>query len=109
MFIERLLGARLIVELHRLVEDAPVARLFQICPDSYNQPVGVVIEIPAHIVVALLGQRLVLVIRSAAWKLRGGKVEDTLASALRYHVDEAQQILVGIPEAEPASDARFVE
>ena len=109
VLVERLLRAGLVVVLHRLVQNAPVAGLFQIRGDANDQPVRIVVEIASHIVVALLGQRLVLVIGAAAGKLRRGKVQDALAGARRNHLHEAEQVLVGIAEAQAAPDARFVK
>ena len=47
--------------------------------------------------------------RAAALELRGGDVEDAFAGAGRDHLDEAEEVLVGIAEAEAAADAGFVE
>ena len=55
-------------------------------------------------------QRLVLVIRSAAWQLGGGKVQDALAGLIRHEVDKAQEILVGIAKAHaarPIPDSKY--
>ena len=109
VLVERLLGARLIVVRHRLVEDAPVARLLEIGRHADDQPVRIVVEVAANVVVAALGERLVLVIRAAGRQLRRGQVEDAFARARRHHVHEAQQVLVGIAEAQSAPDARFIE
>ena len=82
---------------------------FNIGRDADDQPVRIVVEIAADVVVAALGERLVLVIGAAGRQLRRGEIEDAFARARRHHVHEAQQILVGIAEAQPAPDARFVE
>ncbi len=109
VFVERLLGARLIVVGNGLVEDAPIARFLDIGGDADDQPVRIVVEVAADVVVAALGERLILVIGAAGWQLRRGEVEDAFACARRHHVHEAQQVLVGIAEAQPASNARFIE
>src|ERR1039458_4134360 len=69
VLVERLLGAGLIVVLHRLIQDAPVASLLQIRRDAHDEPVRIVVEIAADVVVALLRKRLVLVISAATGKL----------------------------------------
>ena len=109
VFVERLLGAGLVLELHRLVEDAPVAGFLEVGRDAEDEPVRVVVEAAADVVVAALGERLILVERAAGLELRGGDVEDAFAGAGRNHLDEAEQVLVRIAEAEAAADAGFVE
>ena len=109
MLVQRLLGTRLVVVRHWLVEDAPVARLFEIGGNADNQPVRIVVEVAADVVVAALGERLVLVIRAAGSELRGRQVDDALAGARRVHLDESQQVLIGVAEAQAAADARLVE
>ena len=90
VLVERLLGARLIVVGHRLVENAPVAGLLDIGGNADDQPVRIVVEVAANVVVAALGERLVLVIGATGRQLRRGQVEDALARARRHHVHEAQ-------------------
>ena len=109
MLVERRFGAGYVVVGHRLVEDAPVAGFLNIGANADDQPVGIVVEAAADVVVAALGERLVLVISATGGKLRCGEVEYAFARAAGNHVDKAEQILVGIAEAEAASDARFVE
>ncbi len=74
VLIQRLRAARLVVELDRLVENAPVAGLFQVGRDANDQPVRIVVEVAADVVVSLFGQRLVLVIGAARGKLRSRQV-----------------------------------
>jgi hypothetical protein len=109
VLVERHFRARLVVVGHRLVEDAPVAGLFEIGRDADDEPVGIVVEAAADVVVAALGERLVLVIGAAGGQLRCGQVEDALAGARRNHVDEAEQVLVGVAEAKAAADAGLIE
>ena len=45
MFVKRLLGAGFVLELHRLVENAPVAGLLEVSGDAEDEPVRVVVEI----------------------------------------------------------------
>jgi len=80
--------------LNGLVEDAPVAGLFEIGADADDQPVRIVVESAANVVVAALGERLVLVIRAARRQLRGRQVEDAFPRPRRHHVDESKQILI---------------
>ena len=109
VFVKRLLGAGLVLELHRLVEDAPVAGFLEVSRDAEDEPVRVVVETAADVVVAAFGERLILVERAAGLELRGRDVEDAFAGAGGDHLDEAEQVLVGIAEAEAAADAGFVE
>ena len=81
----------------------------EVSGDAEDQPVRIVVEIAADVIVAALGERLILVIRAAGLELRGRQVEDAFARARGNHVDEAEQILVGIAEAQAAADARFVK
>ena len=65
----------------------------------------VVVEAGADVVVAALGQRLVLVIGAAGRELRGGEVEDPLRARARgIMLNESEQILVGVAEAHAPSD-----
>ena len=68
----------------------------------------VVVEVAADLGVALLGQRLVLVVAGAVGELGRGDVEDALAGAAGDHVDEAEDVLVRVAEAHAAADARLV-
>ena len=94
MLVERRFGTRLVVEHHRLVEDREVAGLLEIGGDADDQPVRIVVEVAADVVVTLLGQRLILVVGATARQLRGREIEDAFAGPRRHHVHEAQKILV---------------
>jgi hypothetical protein len=107
MLVERRLGARLVVVRDRLVEDRGVPRFLEVCGHAKDQPGRVVVEAAADVVVAALGQRLVLVISAAARQLGGGDVEDSLAGARGNHVDESEEILVRVAEAHAPADARL--
>ena len=48
VLVERLLGAGLVVVGHRLVQDAPVARLFEVGRHRQHQPQRVVVEVAAR-------------------------------------------------------------
>src|SRR5207237_398391 len=67
----------------------------------------VVVEPAAQVIVAALGERLILGVRAAVRKLRGGDIDDAFASALRHEVHEAEQILIRIAEAHAAPNARL--
>src|SRR5215472_11428400 len=69
----------------------------------------IVVETAADIVVAALGQRLVLVTGAAGGQLGRGQVQDAFAGALRHHVDDAKQVLIGIAKTEATSDSGFVK
>ena len=107
MLIQRLLAARLIFVRDHLVQDAPIAGLLDVSRHAQHQPQRIVVKIAADRVVPALGKRLVLVVRAACLKLRGGDVKNPLARSCRDHVHETEHILVGIAEAHPAPDARF--
>ena len=109
VFIERLLRAGLVVILDRLVENAPVARLLQIRRHAHDQPERIVVESAANVVVAPLGQRLILVVRPAGWQLRRRQVQNPLPRPRRHHVHKSQQILVRVAEPQPPPDSRFIE
>src|SRR5699024_5523559 len=68
----------------------------------------VVVKAAADIVVAPLGQRLILVIGRAVGKLDRGDVDDPLSGPLRYNVYKAVEVLAGIPEAHAPTGAGFV-
>ena len=106
---QRHLAARLVVERHRLVEDGEVARLLEVSDGTEDEPHRVVVEAAADVVVAALGERLVLVVAPAVRELRGGDVDDALAGALGDLVDEADEVLVGVAEAHAAADAGLEE
>jgi len=109
MFVKRGFTAGLIVIRDHLVKNRPVAGLLEISAGAEDQPEGIVIEIAADVVVAAFGQRLVLMIGAPAGQLGGRQVQHPLAGALRHHVDEAEEVLIGIAEAEAAADAGLVE
>ena len=76
---ERHLGAGLVVEGNHLVKDREVARLLDIRHGAEDEPAGVVVESAADVIVAALGQRLVLVVAAAVGELCRGDVDDALA------------------------------
>src|SRR5512142_419240 len=94
MLVERLLRTRFVVERNRLVKNAEIAGFFQISGDGENQPVRVVIESAADIVISALRERLILVIRATGCKLGCGKVENAFARTSGNHLDESEQVLV---------------
>ena len=66
VIVERLFRAGLVVELDRLVEDAPVACFFEVGADAEYEPVRIVVESATDVVVAALGEGLELVICAAS-------------------------------------------
>ena len=66
VLVERLFGAGFVFELHRFVEDAPVAGFLEVGGDAEDEPVRIVVEAAADVVVAAFGERLILVERAAA-------------------------------------------
>ena len=109
VFHEAHFGAGLIVEGHGFVEDGEVAAFLDIGDGAENQPHGVVVEATADVVVASLGERLILVVATAVGKLRGGYIDDALAGTLGNLMNEAHEVLVGVAEAHAAADAALEE
>ena len=108
MLHQGLCSGHVVVKGNRLVQDRPVTGLPQIGGGARNEPERVIVEAAAHVAVALFGQGLVLVVGTAVLKLGGSNVQNALPCAGRDHVDEAQQILTGIPEPHAAADAALV-
>ena len=103
------LGARLIVEGHHLVEDGEVARLLDVGHGAEDEPAGVVVESASDVVVAALGEGLILMVAAAVGELCGGDVDDALTGARGYLMDEAHEVLVGVAEAHATADAALEE
>ena len=108
MLHQGLCSGHVVVKGNRLVQDRPVTGLPQIGGGARNEPERVIVEAAAHVAVALFGQGLVLVVGTAVLKLGGSNVQNAFPCAGRDHVDEAQQILTGIPEPHAAADAALV-
>jgi hypothetical protein len=89
------------------MEKSPVS--FEVGGHRQGQPQRVVVEAAAHVGVALLGQRLVLVEARAVGELRGRQVAQALPSPVGRQVDHAEDVLVGVAVPEAAADARLVE
>ena len=109
MFEECHLSTFLIVKRHHFIENSEVARLLQIGHRSEDEPAWVVVESASDVVVATLGQWLVLVIAAAVGELRRGNVDDALTGSRWYLVDEAHKVLVGVAEAHSPSYAALEE
>jgi len=88
--IEGLLAARLVVKGDRFIQDLPVTRFFKVSSNRENQPERIVIEITSNVIIAALGQGLVLVICSTGGQLRGSQVQDTLPRPRWNQVHKAQ-------------------
>ena len=101
--------ARLVIERHLLSEDREVARLLNIGYGTEDEPAWVVVETAADIVVAALGEWLVLVIAAAVRELGAGDIDDALAGTGRYLMNETYEVLVGIAEAHASTDAALEE
>ena len=104
MLHERCRSRPVVVVGNLLVENRIVAGLTRIGADSRNQPQRVIIETGADACIALLGQRLILMICRAVLKLCRSDIDDSLSCALRDQMYETKQILAGIAEAHAASD-----
>ena len=107
MLHERLGQVRIIVKIHLLIQNAPVAGFAEIGVRAGDQPQRVVVEAAADREIPFLGQGLILMIGAAVRELRRRNVQDAFACPLRNHMDKAQQILAGIPEAHASAHAAF--
>ena len=92
---------------HGLVEDRAIAGLLDVGRHGEHEPRRVVVEPGADVVIAALGERLVLVVGAAVGQLRRGDVEDPRPRPLRDHVDQPEQVLVRVAEAHAPPDAGF--
>jgi len=90
---------------HGLVQDRDVAGLLDVGHDGEHEPRRIVVKPAADVVVPALREWLVLVIGAAIRELRRGDVEDPRPGALGDHVDEAEQVLVRVPETHASTDA----
>ena len=97
----------IIVIRNHLIQDGPVTGFLDVCGNGKDQPQRIVGEIAADVSVALLGQRLILMIASAVRELGGSDIDDTLFCAIRDLVYKAQHVLVGIAEAHTTADTGF--
>ena len=101
--------AVVVVVGHHLIEDRIVAGLFDVISGGEDQPQRVIVEVATDGVVAAFGERLVLVVGGAIFKLSRGDVDNTLTGALGRLVHKADEILVGIAETHTAANAGFKE
>ena len=109
VFEETHLAAWLVVEWYLLGEDGEISRLLDVGYGSENEPARVIVETATDIVVATLGEWLILVIAAAVWELGAGDVDDALAGTGRYLMNETYEVLVGITEAHASADAALEE
>ncbi len=65
VFIQWLFGARLVFVGYWLVQDAPVAGLFEVCCHAQDEPLRIIIEATSHGVVAALRQGLILMVSAS--------------------------------------------
>jgi len=91
-----------------VVQNGEVSRLLHIGAHGTHQPQGVVVEAAADVVVAPLGQGLILMIGGAVGELDGGNVQNPLPGTLGDNVHEAVQVLTGIPEAHAPAGAGLI-
>jgi hypothetical protein len=109
VFEETYLAAWLVIEWYLLGEDGEISRLLDIGYGSEDEPARVVVETATDIVVATLGEWLILVIAAAVWELSAGDVDDALAGTGRYLMNETYEVLVGITEAHASADTALEE
>ena len=97
------LGLVVVIRYHS-VQDGVVAGFLDVCSHRQDHPQRIVGEVAADLVVALLGQRLILVIASAVFQLCRCQVDQTLSCSVRNLVYKAQQVLVGVTESHATAD-----
>ena len=98
-----------VVPRHHLVQDRIVACLTDISCRTEYEPHRVVVESAADVVVAALGERLVLMVASAVGELGSGDIQDSLTRTRRDLVHKAHQILIRIAETHATSYAALEE
>ncbi len=101
---EGLRSGRIGIERSHVIEDVDIAGLLDVCSNTEDKPHGVVVEAGACVRVALLGERLILMVCRAVLKLNRSDVDDSLACVLRNEVDETGEVLAGVTEAHAAAD-----
>ena len=106
---ETYLAARLVVERHLLGEDGEVARLLDVSHGSEDEPAWIIVESATDVVVAALGEWLILMIAAAVWELGAGNVDDALPCTGGNLMHKAHEVLVGVAEAHASSDAALEE
>ncbi len=92
------------VKWHHFIKDILVASLFDVRCCAENQPQGIVVETTANVMVALLGQRLILVVSSAVFKLRRRQIENALPGLLWGQMNKSEDVLVGVAKPDTPSD-----
>ena len=97
------LGLVVVIRYHS-IQNGVVTGFLDVCSYGQDHPQRVVREVAADLVVALLSQRLILVIASAVFQLCGSQIDQTLSCSVRNLVYEAQQVLVGVTEAHTTTD-----
>lgn len=86
---QRLGKALVIVEGDKLVQNRPISSLTDVCVGAGDEPQRIIVETAAHIQIALLSERLILVVGTAVRELGGCNIEYALTGPLGYHVDKA--------------------
>ena len=84
-----------------------IASFFDIRRHSQHQPQRIIVEAGANIVVAAFGQRLILMIRAACFKLRGSQIQNPFARPLRDEMHKTKQVLGRITESHAAPNSAF--
>ena len=87
------------------IENREVTGLREIGMCAGNQPERIIVETATDVSIALLGQRLVLMIAGAIRKLCVRDVEDAFACAGRNQMDEPEQVLTAVTEAHATAHA----
>ena len=108
MIHQRSSYAHIVVKRNHLGQDGGIAGLSYISTGTCNEPQRIIIEATADIGVAFLGQRLVLMVRTAVLELGGSDINDTLSCTVRNQMYETEQILTGITETHTTADSGFV-
>ena len=105
--LERFFGAGDVLVRHHLVQGVPVPGLLEVDHRAEDEPERVITEVSADGVLTALHQWLALVVRASTRPLPGHQIQYSLPSSRLRHVEEAEQVLVGVPRAHPAPKDRL--
>ena len=108
MIHQRSSYAHIVVKRNHLGQDGGITGLSYVSTGTCNEPQRIIVEAAANIGVALLGQRLVLMVSAAVLELGGSDIDDTLSCTIRDQMNETEQILAGITESHAAAGTGFI-
>ncbi len=104
MSIEWFFGTGLVIVRDWFIENAKVTCFFDVGRHCQHQPQRIIVEAGTDIVISAFGQRLILMIRAACFKLRGSNIQNAFTRPLRDEMHKAKQILIRVAESHAAPD-----